>query len=44
MVRKAPVWQRRMMVWLKADVGRNRALERLLELQETGAPVHTWPL
>jgi gamma-glutamyl:cysteine ligase YbdK (ATP-grasp superfamily) len=39
-------WQRKLLTRLEADVGRKRALELLLEryieLQETGAPVHTW--
>jgi gamma-glutamyl:cysteine ligase YbdK (ATP-grasp superfamily) len=41
-------WQRRTVAALEPEVGRWRALElmleRYLELQATGRPVHTWPV
>ena len=41
-------WQRLAMATLEPELGRRRALaamlERYLELQRTGEPVHTWPL
>jgi hypothetical protein len=41
------VWQRRALAALEPRLGRERALaamlERYLELQLTGVPVHTWP-
>jgi hypothetical protein len=42
------VWQRRTLAALEHDADRAQALERLLEryleLQATGDPVHTWPV
>jgi len=42
------VWQRRALAALEHDADRAQALERLLEryleLQATGDPVHTWPV
>jgi hypothetical protein len=42
------VWQRRTLAALEATAGRDRALarllERYLELQAGGDPVHTWPV
>jgi hypothetical protein len=42
------VWQRRALAALEARLGRERALpavlERYLELQAGGEPVHTWPV
>jgi hypothetical protein len=41
-------WQRQALVALAPQLGRERALramlERYLEHQRTGEPVHTWPL
>jgi hypothetical protein len=41
------VWQRRALAALEGRVGREQAmgalLERYLELQAGGEPVHTWP-
>jgi hypothetical protein len=42
------VWQRRTLAALEHEGGREQALERLLEryleLQAAGEPVHTWPV
>jgi hypothetical protein len=42
------VWQRRALAALAAEAGREAAvpalLERYLELQAGGEPVHTWPV
>jgi hypothetical protein len=42
------VWQRRALATLAAEAGREAAvpalLERYLELQAGGEPVHTWPV
>jgi hypothetical protein len=42
------VWQRRSLAVLEEKAGRDEAvgelLERYLELQATGEPVHTWPV
>jgi hypothetical protein len=41
-------WQRLAVATLEPELGRERALaamlERYLDLQRTGEPVHTWPL
>jgi hypothetical protein len=41
-------WQRLTLATLEPELGRERALaamlERYLEHQRTGEPVHTWPL
>ena len=42
------VWQRRTLAALEPQLGREQALaamlERYLEHQRTGDPVHTWPI
>jgi hypothetical protein len=42
------VWQRRTLAALEGEMDREQALgellERYLELQATGDPVHTWPV
>ena len=42
------VWQRRTLAALEGRAGREQAagelLERYLDLQATGDPVHTWPV
>jgi hypothetical protein len=42
------VWQRRVLAAMEPRMGRDRGLaamlERYLELQATGAPIHTWPV
>jgi hypothetical protein len=46
--RTGAVWQRRTVEALEPGIGRGRALavmlERYVDLMNTGAPVHTWPV